>query len=226
MAGLKSIGALGTIGPKSPPGLVPHAPPPAKTAGRPLPNPGRFTTAPQGPELLRLGQKRSTGSGGPGVKPATFLGSGAEWVWFWATWKYHNEPGDPRNGPFTGGVKGDWAFQVPENPLMPREAASTVSDFVYTMPGGRHVIVRIEGFYWHIGFGAAQQARDLYLINQAGSGGDRVERVNDADFMGDETGSTAIRLLADILAGRPRTGALAGGTAKPPRYAKALGGTA
>jgi len=228
MAGLRKIGTLGTIGPKSPAGIVPHAPPPAKTAGRPLPNPGHFPVAPRGPELLHLGQKRTTGSGGPGLKPVDFPGSGAEWPWYWASAKYFKDPPDPRVGPFTGGIKGEWAFSDPIAPgvTAARDPGTGTPDFVYVQPGGRRIIVRIEGFYWHIGQGAMVQARDLYLINHTGASGDRVERVNDGDYMGDDSGSTAIRLLADILAGRPRTGALSGGTAKPPRYAKAMGGTA
>ena len=98
-------------------------------------------------------------------------------------------------------------------------------DFLYTL-AGTQIIVRIEGFYWHIGKGAEQQARDLYLMTHASVGGGRVHRVTDSDYMSDVTGSTAIRLLADILAGRPRVGTLQGGTVAQPRYADFIGGTA
>jgi hypothetical protein len=176
---------------------------------------GYFVWKPQGPQLLRLGQKRDTRTGGPGEKPAEFPGTQPEYVWFWGGCKYFH---DPIEGNVTGGKY--WSFQTPENAANPREVGSSVSDFNYNMPSGQQIIVRIEGFYWHIGQGASVQARDEYLIANAGNAGDRVERVNDGDFMGDITGSTAIRLLANILAGQPRIGALQAGTVQPPRYAE------
>jgi hypothetical protein len=174
--------------------------------------------APRGPALLHLGQKRQQGFSGPGPQPADFPGSGAEWVWFWASRKYfyNMDHRDPREAPYDGGTT--WAFQAPENPANPREAGGSVSDFVY-QDGGRNYIVRIEGFYWHIGKGPAQQARDQFLINQAGTSNDEVVRVNDTDFMEDISGSTAIKLLAEVLAGQSPVGGLQGGTARPPRYA-------
>jgi hypothetical protein len=225
VGGLKAIGTAKKPGAKSPAGVTPKAPPPAKTAGRPLPDLGMPTKAPRGPALLHLGQKRQQGFGGPGEQPVDFPGSGAEWVWFWASRKYfwsadHREP---RQAPFDGGST--WVFQSPDNPANPREAGASISDFVYTL-GGRNYIVRIEGFYWHIGKGPTQQARDQFLINQAGSGSDEVVRVNDTEFMEDISGATAIKLLAEVLSGNAPVGQLQGGTAQAPRYADFGAGTA
>jgi hypothetical protein len=215
MAGLRSIPKLPKPGPTSPAGATPRpSPPPA--GSRPLPDLGRPAKAPRGPRLLGLGQKRVTGVGGPAQKPADFTGSQPEWVFYWASARYHKDPRDPRQGPFLGGEL--WLFQAPENAANPREAGGSISDFIYLTPGGGNVIVRIEGFFHHLQMGAAQQARDLYLIAQAGHAIDRVVRVNDGQFMADVTGATAVRLLADVLAGRTPVGQLLSGTAAPPRY--------
>lgn len=220
MPGLRSIPKLGSNKPRSPANPV-QPPPPGP---RPLPDLGRPTAAPRGPAHLGLGQKRVTGTGGPGEKPADFPGSQPEWVWYKASADYHRDPPDPRAGPFLGGAL--WLFQAPENPGNPREAGGSVSDFAYLIPGGGNIIVRIEGFFHHIQQGAAQQARDLYLIAQAGRAIDRIHRVNDGQFMADVSGATAVRLLADILAGRAPVGELLGGTAEPPRYGDFAAGVA
>lgn len=220
MAGLRSVGKIGKLSAKSPAGVVPKAPPPTKTQGRPLPDLSMPVKAPRGPALLHLGQKRPQGTGGPGVQPVDFPGSGAEWVWFWASRKlfYPQDKLDPRQAPYDGGLTWQFADPIAQGVTSVRLPAETTPDFIYQAGGGR-VIVRIEGFYWHAGGGAAQQARDLYLMTHAGQSGDRVVRVNDGEFMEDVTGSTAIKLLADILAGRTRTGELQGGTVEAPRYA-------
>jgi len=219
MASLRSIPKMGDKTPKSAAGI--KAPPPSKTQGRPLPDLERMPMRPRGPAFLHLGAKRPSGTGGPGVMPVDFPGSGAEWVWFWASRKYYwtMDHLDPRAAPFTGGSNSGWIFQSPENPGNPRAAGTTIADFVYPNGGGATVTVRIEGFFWHIGKGAAQQARDLYLIEQSNIPGNNVIRINDTDFMEDVTGATAISLLADAVAGRSLTGALQGGTAQAPRYA-------
>jgi hypothetical protein len=220
VAGLKSIPTMGDATPTSPARSRPKAPPPSKTQGRPLPDLERMPLRPRGPAFLHLGAKRPSGTGGPGVMPVDFPGSGAEWVWFWASRKYYWSVDhlDPRAAPYDGGLFSGWLFQSPENPANPRAAGTTIADFVYPV-GGMTYTVRIEGFFWHIGKGAAQQARDAYLIHQSQNGMNDVIRVNDTDFMEDVTGATAISLLADILAGRSLTGALQGGTARAPRYA-------
>jgi hypothetical protein len=218
MPSLRTIPKLGKAGPKSPAGVVAKAPPPTKTQGRPLPDLAQPTMAPRGAALLHLGQKAPSGTGGPGTSPPTWEGPETEWVWHWCSRKYffQQEHLDPYQTPW-GGLS--WQYQAPETPNNPREAGGSVSDFVYLL-GATNVIVRIEGFYDHVQRGgAAQQARDLYLVAHAGAEGDRVVRVQDGEFMEDVTGNTGIRLLADILANRPRLGQLAGGVVEPPRYA-------
>lgn len=223
MAGLRSIPALGKIGPRSPAGAIPKPPPPA-TGPRPLPDLGRPTLAPRGPAHLHLGQKRVTGTGGPGQHPADWPGSQPEWVWYKASADYFHDPENPRQGPFLGGAL--WQYQAAENPAQPREAGESISDFLYLMPGGGNVIVRIEGTYFHLQQGGAQTARDLYLIAHAGRALDRVVRINDTQFMADVTGSTAVQLLADVLANRAPVGQAEGGTVQPPRYGDFLQGVA
>ena len=219
MAGLRTIGKLGGNKPRKPATITP---PPA--TGGPILDTGRPTKAPRGAAHLHLGQKRKTGTGGPGAPPADFTGSVPEWVWYVASARYHHDPPDPRVGPYLGGEL--WQYQAPENAANPREAGESISDFLYLTPGGGNIIVRIEGTFWHLEHGAAQQARDLNLINQAGRGIDRVVRINDGQFMADVTGATAIQLLAEVLAGRPPVGQLLGGTALPPRYADFVNGIA
>lgn len=221
MPGLRSIGKIGKLGPPSRASVTP-TPQPPPPGPRPLPDLGRPTFAPRGPAHLRLGQKRRVGAGGPAQMPAAFPGSQPEWVWYWASAKYHRDPPDPRAGPFMGGAL--WLFQAPENPGNPREAGGSVTDFVYLILGGGNILVRIEGTYFHLEQGGAQQARDLYLITQAGRAIDRVVRINDTQFMSDVTGAAAIRLLADVLANRAPVGQLLGGTAQPARYGDFLEG--
>lgn len=221
-AGLRKIPALGKLGPTSPAGSV-AKPPPPPTGPRPLPDLAMPVGRPRGPLHLGLGQKRRTGAGGPGDAPADFGGSQPEWVWHWASRKYFysRERIDPRQPPFDGGIS--WQFQVEEGGRHTRAAGASVTDFVYLGPGA-NVLVRIEGTYFHLEQGGAQQARDLYLIAQAGLAGDRVVRVNDTQFMGDATGATAIRLLADVLANRAPIGQAQGGVVLPPRYADFVNG--
>jgi hypothetical protein len=220
MPGLRSVGKIGTLSAKSPAGTVAKAPPPNKTAGRPLPNLSTPTVAPQGPAFLHLGQKRRHGTGGPGPQPPDFPGSGAEWVWFWASRKlYFNvEHIDPHQVPYDGGLTWQFADPIAQGISSRRLPAESTPDFIYESGGGV-IIVSIEGFFFHAGASAAVQARDLYLRTHTGGSGDRVVRVNDGEYMSDVTGSTAIRLLADILANRPRVGQLQGGTVQSPRYA-------
>lgn len=194
------------------------APPPSKHQGRPLPDLAQPQIHPRGPAVLHLGQKRQTGAGGPGAKPPEFEGPQTEWVWHYASRKLY-EPTE-HLGVFDqpwGGIT--WAYQVPEGGGFTRDVGSSVSDFEYNQDGGL-IIVRIEGFYDHVQRGgAAQQARDNYLIAHAGWGGDRVVRVGDDEFMDDITGNKAIRLLAQILSGTTPIPGLAGGTLEAPRYA-------
>lgn len=219
MTGLRTIAPIGRLTEKSKPSQN-QPPPPAKSPGRPLPDlSGRFTHFPQGPELLHLGKARDTSEGGPGAKPEDFPGTEPEYVWFWASRKYYTEPDPLIDHDWVGSPTGLWLFQDPENPDMPREAGGSVSDFVYIMPSGQRIIVRIEGFYWHIGQGAGVQARDAFLIAEAGDPGDQVHRVNDGEFMDDAKGGKAVLLLAKILANDPDIGQLQGGIVEPPRYA-------
>lgn len=186
---------------------------------------GSPEVTPKGEALYHFGQKRNISTGGPGEKPATFEGPQTEWVWHWASRKlfFKQEGLGPFDAPW-GGLT--WQYQAPENPGNPREAGGSVSDFIYLV-GGQNIIVRIEGFFDHVQRGgAAQQARDNYLIAHAGGAGDRVVRVGDDEFMDDPTGNKAIRLLADILANRTTIPGLAGGTIEAPRYANFLAGSA
>lgn len=217
MKPLKQFGRLATIKGDAP--NRPVKPPPAtRYSGRPDTALGRPTLFPQGPKLLGLGIRR--GQLGIGAQPPDFPGTLPEWVWYYVSFRMFDDDGDPRQPPFTGARDGTtWWFQVPEMPGAPRQVGSSISDFVYALGTG-FLIVRINGFYWHTAAPPAQQARDAYLETHAQNEGTRVESVEDAEFMGDPTGGTAGRLLAEILAGRSFVGAVHGGIAVPPRYAR------
>jgi len=224
MGSLRAIPTIGRLTASSPPGSVPKAPPPTKHQGRPLPNLSLPEVTPRGPALLHLAAKRIVGAGGPGEKPMNFLGPQTEWVWHWASRKYffNVEHLDPFTTPW-GGLS--WEYQVSSTPADIRSPGSEVTDFIYHV-GARDVLVRIEGFFDHVQRGgAAQTARDAYLIAHAGVAGDQVVRISDDQFMGDVTGSRAIQLLADTLAGRTSISKLAGGTIEAPRYAGFVAGT-
>lgn len=224
MAGLKKLPKLGAITNAAPAAAAP--PPPTTAQGRPSTIP-RPTLFPQGPAVLGLGQRRKHGTGGPGVKPVDFPGTEPEWVWFFASARLHDDPEDPRVGPFVGGSKGQWQFADPiaAGVVTARTVGGSTPDFIYLTTGGE-VIVRIQGFHWHTAAPAAQQARDLYNSLHVGNTATRLESVEDGEFMSDPTGGTAVRLLADILAGRSRIGAISSGLAMPPRYNPELQGGA
>jgi hypothetical protein len=133
MAGLRSVGKIGTLSAKSPAGTVAKAPPPNKTAGRPLPNLSTPTVAPQGPAFLHLGQKRRHGTGGPGPQPPDFPGSGAEWVWFWASRKlfFNVEHIDPHQVPYDGGLTWQFADPIAQGISSRRLPAESTPDFIY-----------------------------------------------------------------------------------------------
>ncbi len=217
MAGLKKMGTLGS----SKPSVAPQAKPPPATeaAGRPATALARPTLFPQGPRVLGLGVRKSRGTGGPGLKPEKFPGTQPEWVWYFASARYHKDPKDARVGPYVGGLEGKWQFADPiaAGVTSAREVGGTTPDFIYFAPTGE-VIVRIEGFYWHTSAPPAQQARDLYVSLNIGTTATRVETVEDAEIMHDPTGAAAVAVLADILAHRSRVGAIRGGIALPPLY--------
>ena len=221
MRSLRSIPPLKKTPAVSAAGVIARPPPPQRAGGRPLQivDPFRPLIAPRGPAELHLGQKRVTGIGGPGPQPLDFPGSGAEWVWYWASAKYYKDPKDPRDGVYQGGEFWVFADPIGAGVTATRDPAEGTADFEYLM---EHTIVKIEGFYWHYGQGGAQTARDLYLISHLGAAGDRVVRVNDGEYMFDETGSVAVALLADILANRWQ----GGGILREPRYADFTKGVA
>ncbi len=218
MAGLKQMGRLATIAGDAPNRPV-KPPKPNTVSGRPAPEMDRPSLRSRGPRVLGLGvQKRQMGIGPP---PEGFEGTIPEWVWYFASAKLLDNPKDPRHPPYTGARDGSWLYQVPELPGEARQVGSSISDFVY-IQGSGFVIVRIETFYWHTSAPPAQQARDAYLTTHAANEGTRVERVEDGWYMGDVTGETAVRLLADVLSGVSRIGSVHSGLVQPPRYADFL----
>jgi hypothetical protein len=215
MPGLKTIGKLGTIA-SNVPNKVPEPPPPTKAAGRPPPILDDPVIYARGQEFLGLGIKR-TRKGVP-PKPLDFEGSIPEWVWYYVSAR-KLPPHAVVGPPYVGAPDGLWQFQVPELEGEARQVGNSISDFVYNLAYGV-IIVRIEGFYWHTNAPPADQARDQYLTTHAQNAGTRVERVEDHEYMDDVTGGKAGALLAEILAGGSRIGAVHGGTAQAPRYAE------
>src|SRR5262249_43842909 len=147
---------IGKAGPKSSAGVVPKAPPPNKTAGRPLPDLSMPTQAPRGPAFLHLGQKRNKGTGGPGPQPPDFPRGGAEWVWFWGSrkLKFNLEHIDPHQPPYDGGLSWQFADPIAQGITSRRLPAESTPDFIYESGGG-NIIVRIEGYFFHAGANAA-----------------------------------------------------------------------
>ncbi len=218
MASLKQIGVLGSIA-SNPPNRPVKPPKPNTVSGRPPLEMERPSLRPRGPRALGLGVKRI--QRGPGPPPEGFEGTIPEWVWYFASAKLLDNPKDPRQPPFTGARDGSWLFQVPELPGEARQVGGSISDFVYVQGSG-FVIVRIETFYWHTSAPPAQQARDFYLTTHAANDVTRVERIEDGWYMGDTTGATAVRLLAEALSGVSRIGSVHSGLVEPPRYAEFL----
>jgi hypothetical protein len=196
---------------------------PNTVKGRPPTDPNRPVTAPRGPETLRLGERRDIGSiwlRPPAIFTTDPHSSALEWKLYLAHALYHDRPRNPLEPPYEG-WPGLWAFQVPEMEGAARQVTSSVSDFVNFMPYGE-VIIRLDTFHFHTAAGAAQQARDLYLVLQAEKEGRIVRRIYDEQLMGDdETGQKYVRALADVLAGRELIPPVRSGLAFAPREAVA-----
>lgn len=175
-------------------------PPPILVEGRPNLDFRRPTARPRGPELIGIGVRRGA-RGGPWPAPAGFKTpstSFLEWVWYWASFVALGLKGDPRMPPFTGDPGGLFEYQVADDPLNPRQAASGVSDFIYNLGTGL-IVVRIDTYYYHVATSPAQQGRDRYLKSHSAIATSFTVSAWDYTILGDETGGAAVRAVARAL---------------------------
>ena len=164
----------------------------------------------RGPRFLGL-EREAIHTGGPGQPPPGFLGptvSAHEWPWFWASRKVFDPQLDPRQPPFSGGR--GWDYQ---NPYHQFGILQDVLDFLYYLPG-ELVGVRIQTPFFHRG-----PEKDAYDAAQARALSRMVKVVDvfSQDFVQDETGRAAVRLLVEALGGRTRLNVMQAGTFYPAR---------
>jgi hypothetical protein len=115
---------------------------------------------------------------------------------------------NPRQPPFSGGH--GWDFQ---NPYHQFGILLSVVDFLYYLPG-QLVGVRIQTPFFHRG-----PEKDSYDATQERSLSRLmvIKDVYSQDFIRDETGEAAVRLLIDTLGGRDRLNPMTQGTFFPSR---------
>ena len=147
---------------------------------------------------------------GPGTPPGGFLEattSYMEWMWYWASAKVYNDPSDPRQPPFFGGQ--DWGYQIKQ--MGGREiVGGAVVDFMYFLPG-EIVGVRLQGSRFHMEAGPEKQSYDATQRNRL-SGFITIKDVYDQDFLMDESGEAACKLLVETLGGKARINPATSGT--------------
>ncbi len=172
------------------------------------------TVAPKGPRLYRLDAKPQT-FGGPGEPPEGFVTphtSRDEWFYYWALSVVQNDPPNPRQPPFVGGL--NWGYQHPDiGGLGGRESiGGAVTDFIIREYKGKSMIHRLQTEFFHIMAAAEVIARDLYQKTHLSGYTDIID-VYSQWFIHDETGAaacaTARRALGGEHAANPNTFGLA-----------------
>ena len=203
MDDLPRLPALDPDGPRAP--LAPRQP------RRPVVRPPRLRRPPVAARGPRSVQARRIHTGGPGQPPEGFIlptNSRSEWIWYWASMRVLDPDRDPRQPPFTGGRL--WRYQSPQLGGYVRALGSAVVDFLYftSVPA---VVVRIVTYYWHLAAPSSQQGHDrIQLVNLADQF--HVVDVYEQEFIGDETGESAVLLVKETLGLMRRTDPLAAGT--------------
>lgn len=167
---------------------------------RPVETPPRLRHAPvtsRGPRWLP--SARSTvHTGGPGLPPAGFISatnSVDEWVWYWASMRALDPLRDPSEPPFFGGLF--WNYQSAELGGFSRALGSAVVDFIY-MLSHPFIVVRIQTYRFHLATDAQKQGYDV-IQDVKLSGKFEVVDVYSQDYIGDETGETAVVMVKETL---------------------------
>lgn len=188
--------------PPRPPSATPPKPPvpfsvPLGASGRP-PRPTRPALRSKGPRVLHA-NTITFPQGGAGEPPAGFVGahtSRDEWLIYWALAKITGTPTNPRIGPFTGGTT--WGFQAALDGGR-FEPGGQVVDFVYDGPAGK-IGMRVQSDFFHTGFGAGKQAKDLLLKANVSRFVHLIDLYS-IDFVEDASGRAAISVVSDALKG-------------------------
>jgi hypothetical protein len=178
---------------------------------RPSNRPPRLRHPPvtsRGPRYL---EKRAVHTGGPQQPPAGFItasNSIDEWMWYWASMRALDPNRDPREPPYYGGL--NWDYQSPELGGFTRALGSAVVDFLYKL-SQPFIVVRIQTFRFHLAAPAQKQAFDQ-IQNVALSRKFEVVDVYSQDYIGDDTGETAVIQVKETLGLVRRENPLSAGT--------------
>ena len=190
--------------------LRPKPPISATTRGRRSLGKAKVPLRPTGPASLKLGQY-AIYVGGPGIPPDGFVGvwtSKTEWYVYWALCRL-TEPGkDPRKPPFDGGR----FFQYQKIESGGRVPGGSVTDFAIATPTG-WIGLRVETERWHVWTTADQQMKDLSITTHL-KAMQRVVRVWDQYFIGDESGQEVMRVVSLALKGIEMPNPIKWGTAQ------------
>lgn len=217
---------LGKLGGTSKPKQLPDTPPLDRPLARPETGFRRVTVAPRGPRYLGLGQVRKV-KGGPGLPPPEFKSASTstlEWYFYWGSFVVLPTGGaDPRRPPFIG-YPPLFDYQVPDDPLDVRAAATGVSDLVYHLGTG-DLIVRVDSYYYHAATTPEQITRDRYLKLHGNAADVHTVSAWDYTILGDPTGRAACAAIARALNGQEPISPVVSGLAYPvaDRIAKASG---
>ena len=183
-------------------------------APKKLPALQRFAVKPRGPEHLKLGVRPARLGIGPGEPPIGFVGahtSRSEWVIYWAIWTVRDTPGDPRKPPFIGAPDGTWTFQTMDSAVGGRVPGGSVTDFQVQTPTG-WIAIRLDTERWHIFASPNQQAKDLFIKTHL-KAVQKVVTIFEQDFIADDTGEAACRLVALAMRGIEMMNPIRAGTA-------------
>jgi hypothetical protein len=165
---------------------------------RPSTRPPRLRTPPvrgRGPRWLT---KPVIHTGGPGLPPADFISatnSVDEWIWYWASKRALDPTEDPFQPPFRGGK--DWEYQSPELGGFTRALGSAVVDFLYKL-SQPFIVVRIQTYRFHLATSAKKQSVDAIQDIKLSANFEVVD-VYSQDYIGDETGQTAVIMVKETL---------------------------
>ena len=159
----------------------------------------RHSVAPRGPRIYHVGQEPIIGFNRFTQPPEGFVTahtSLTEWMCYLALSIILG--GDPYKRPYIGNPP-RWQYQKMEEGG--RVPGGSVSDFVVMDNNGTGVIgIRVETERFHIWTDSAKQQQDIY-INSHLKIVDRIVRVWDQHFIGDETGEQVCKVMALAVRG-------------------------
>lgn len=185
-----------------------------------LPDLKKAPKAPTGPRFIPAHELVVGGYGDP---PPTFLtgqNSLTEWIAYWALAKIFNDPKDPRQPPFFGGV--DWGYQIARLGGFVRAIGSAVVDFV-VYQGATILGIRIQTERFHTYAGSKRHGYDLIQRATLEGSGLTVIDVYDTDLLGDPSGQKAIIAMKKAIGRIERVSPINAGTGYRASRLKVLG---